>query len=303
SFATPNGPEQQLVLLHGQFLSDPASSTGTGTQTNFSSINGSILYSTSTDALPPQLANIHVTQVPTGVAFEVDATDATSVSDTQSTGTVKEIVVVYFEPGTASTAHVVTLTQTPGTHHWSGAGPSAGPADSIEYFMQAVDAAGNVGLSVHKVVAAPIVLTQSGQSNLAITPGGPPPSGWFNGTTPVSISADPGTAITYSLDGGHVVDAFSDDGAGHQGHVTAAIPIDTLPPTISIASPVDTQYTLVGSVLKASFSCSDAGSGLAATNGCVGTVANGAKVDTSTAGVKTFTVTARDAATPAHTAT
>ena len=100
-----------------------------------------------------------------------------------------------------------------------------------------------------------------------------------------------GTTVSVTGDGLHTLDVRSSDGSG----ATFAIPIDTAAPTISIFSPVDGSYVLVGSTVPALYSCSDSGSGLAATNGCVGTVAVGSKIDTTTQATKTFTVTAKDA--------
>jgi hypothetical protein len=85
------------------------------------------------------------------------------------------------------------------------------------------------------------------------------------------------------------------------GHCTTAqlsgIKIDTLAPTVSITTPQNGATYTVGQKVLASYSCADpaGGSGLAATNACVGTVANGAAIDTS-AGTHTFSVTAMDAA-------
>jgi hypothetical protein len=57
---------------------------------------------------------------------------------------------------------------------------------------------------------------------------------------------------------------------------------------------VDGSYLLAGDTVTSLYSCADAGSGLAASGGCVGPVASGSPVD-STAGTKTFTVNAADA--------
>jgi hypothetical protein len=65
---------------------------------------------------------------------------------------------------------------------------------------------------------------------------------------------------------------------------------DTTPPTITIASPLaGAQYT-VGQAATASYSCADN----VAVASCVGNVADGAALDTSTAGQRTLTVTATD---------
>jgi hypothetical protein len=65
---------------------------------------------------------------------------------------------------------------------------------------------------------------------------------------------------------------------------------DVTPPTIAIAAPTATSYALNQSV-TASYSCTDSGSGVAS---CAGSVDNGSSIDTSSAGQRTFTVTATD---------
>jgi len=65
---------------------------------------------------------------------------------------------------------------------------------------------------------------------------------------------------------------------------------DITPPTILITAPRATAYALNQSV-TASYSCTDSGSGV---DSCKGTIDNGSGIDTSSAGQKTFTVTATD---------
>jgi hypothetical protein len=88
------------------------------------------------------------------------------------------------------------------------------------------------------------------------------------------------------------------NGAGLMSSVTTAggINIDLTPPAVSISSPTNTATYARNSVVTAAFSCSDVLSGLASANACVGTVANGTAIHTSTRGLKTFRVTGRDAA-------
>ena len=69
--------------------------------------------------------------------------------------------------------------------------------------------------------------------------------------------------------------------------------LDTTPPTISIASPVDGAQFTLGQLVTADYACADGGSGLAS---CAGPVAPGGTIDTATAGTKSFTVTASDTA-------
>jgi dehydratase len=67
---------------------------------------------------------------------------------------------------------------------------------------------------------------------------------------------------------------------------------DAKAPVITITAPVADQVVVRHSTVVADFSCNDGGGvGVAA---CVGTVSDGAPIDTSTLGTRTFTVTATD---------
>ena len=69
---------------------------------------------------------------------------------------------------------------------------------------------------------------------------------------------------------------------------------DSVDPEITITTPVDTASYVLGQSVLADFACTDAGgSGLAS---CVGTVADGNSIDTSSVGSKTFVVNAADGA-------
>lgn len=68
--------------------------------------------------------------------------------------------------------------------------------------------------------------------------------------------------------------------------------IDRKAPAITITTPASGASYQLNSVVTASFSCVDSGAG---SGTCVGTVANGAAVNTASAGAKTFVVTATDA--------
>jgi hypothetical protein len=62
--------------------------------------------------------------------------------------------------------------------------------------------------------------------------------------------------------------------------------------TVAITTPADGATYTAGQVVNAAYSCENAPGTVAS---CVGTVANGAPIDTATLGVKTFTVTATGA--------
>ena len=68
---------------------------------------------------------------------------------------------------------------------------------------------------------------------------------------------------------------------------------DGTAPTVTVTSPADGATYLLGQSVTADYACADeaGGSGLAS---CVGTVADGAPLDTSSVGLKSFTATAAD---------
>ena len=70
------------------------------------------------------------------------------------------------------------------------------------------------------------------------------------------------------------------------------VPPDTTAPSVDLRSPADGAQIPQGSALTVDFDCADeGGSGLAS---CEGSVPDGSQLDTSTAGPRTVTVTARD---------
>jgi hypothetical protein len=68
------------------------------------------------------------------------------------------------------------------------------------------------------------------------------------------------------------------------------VPLETVPPTITIITPVDGASYVLNSTVLANYSCADA-SGIAS---CVGNVPSGQRINTATVGPKSFTVTATD---------
>jgi Bacterial Ig domain len=67
---------------------------------------------------------------------------------------------------------------------------------------------------------------------------------------------------------------------------------DTTPPTVTIATPAQGATFVKGQTVAVAYSCTDD----VAVADCVGTLANGANLDTSAAGPGSFTVTAHDTA-------
>jgi hypothetical protein len=139
-------------------------------------------------------------------------------------------------------------------------------------------------------------------------------NGWYASPTLTLSGADgsgSGIAHTdYSLDGGpwtvysgplsgfstgnHFAQYRSTDNAGRvEATKLIAFKVDAVKPSVTITRPDDGQTFPLDKVVTAAFKCVDRESGM---DTCVGTVANGANLDTSTVGDHTFTVTATDLA-------
>jgi len=114
-----------------------------------------------------------------------------------------------------------------------------------------------------------------------------------NGTLQSRISFTVTASTSYSL----AVDGYgSAEGSVILGwaFTPSGPPPDTTDPTVTITSPADGSSFTRGAVVAADYGCADTGgSGLAT---CVGDVADGSSIDTSTLGPHTFTVTATDGA-------
>ncbi|WP_354701492.1 hypothetical protein DSM112329_01808 [Paraconexibacter sp. AEG42_29] len=108
------------------------------------------------------------------------------------------------------------------------------------------------------------------------------------GTVPAGAAIDTATAGTKTFT---VTASTTLATAATVTHSYVVVP----PPTVTITTPlVGARYTR-GEVVTADYDCFAAASGRLATNGgCVGTVADGARVDTSTVGSHTLRVTATD---------
>ncbi len=292
--ATPNGPRQRAVLIAGHFAS--GSNGNVGTQRNYTSIGGTVLYSTSQDFVRPTITNMQVLQAGSTVGFSADIAD---LDQKGQAGTISEAIVLYLDGSGAWQR--VNLACANG--HCSGGGPLTG--STVDYVAEAVDAVGNVGVNANKAVARDVTRSNgSGHISISLNPGATT-NGWLTASGTANVSSDDGAALSTSLDGApytpfslapsvpvsgdglHVLDVRGSDGST----ATFAVPVDTLPPTITVFAPAAGGFVLSGDAI--SFQCTDAGSGLAPTTGCVGSVPNGTVV-TSTSGSQTLTVSAQD---------
>lgn len=260
SFATPNGQRQRLLLYGGQFRGDGVpDASGVGTQRLFGRLSGIVLYAppTATDFTPPSFGPVTASSAaPSTIGFAVDVVDGSGAD------AVKRVVALY-QDGTG-TWRSIDLSRAAGTSRWSGAGPFSGT--NAEWFIQAADAAGNVGVTSNKAAVASTV-EPAPTGGITATPGTQPgPSGWYTGDVQLTLSGAPGisssldgagfvagTSVTVSGTGVHTLDFQGSDGS----HGSISIPIDVTPPTISIAGgilPAGTAPQIV---------CADAGSGIA----------------------------------------
>ena len=107
-----------------------------------------------------------------------------------------------------------------------------------------------------------------------------------------------GSPVDTSSLGQHSFTVTAKDNAGNTSSKTVNYTVvDSTPPTITITTPADGATYYTNQVVKADYSCKDepGGSGLAPQpGGCKGDVANGAAIDTGSAGQHSFTVTAED---------
>jgi hypothetical protein len=170
----------------------------------------------------------------------------------------------------------------------------------------ALDLAGNTSTG-----SARFVIDAAAPSTVASF--SPPEQGGFYRNPTITLTAtdsgDAGVAKTeYSLDGGpltlytgpfqvtgdgdHSLSFFSTDAAGNaEASQSVAFKVDGTSPTIDLVEPGDGDTYVLGSHQFASYTCADALSGVAS---CTGTVANGARINTSSVGYKWFRVDAAD---------
>ena len=100
--------------------------------------------------------------------------------------------------------------------------------------------------------------------------------------------------IPVTSEGTTTVVFYAKDQAGNtEAAQTVTINLDKTAPTVSVVSPAEGAFYLVGAPVPAEFACSDNLSGNAS---CEGTVAHASPLDTATVGAKTFTVSTTDGA-------
>jgi hypothetical protein len=233
-------------------------------------------------------------------AIEVSGNTAFVVDVSHPSGIARVFVQVFRDDGTG-TVDRVELSNS-GSGRWSGGTTGT---DIFEYWVFAISKAGTSASSTNKAVGyvpQPPPPPPTGGVELTTDPASPGDDGWFSGDVKVTVTPedhrisidgdDPQTGErTVTGDGIHVVDAVAPDGS-IVGSIV--VPIDGSSPTIAFITPPDgvaANYTLNQNVTE-EYDCIDSGSGIAScTDNNPGT-----KVDTSTVGIHSFTVTAQDIA-------
>ena len=268
--------EQQVVLAQGQFFSaNPADGLAGGTQRLFTHESGVVFSSTSNDFAPPVFSTLDAQVVAGGqVAFVVGASDR----DGAGAGVVKRVLVAYKDGAGGNAWHFVDLTQsgaTPGT--WSAVAPLSGT--HVQYFVQAVDANGNVAVSTNKGFYYQETPPSQSTGGVDVQTAVPPPAnGWFDTSTAVVVTVDgaapaPGTA-TLSIDGGAPAPytgsvTVTGDGLHRATAETATgsdstfFLVDGSPPTVTFAAPAaGAAVDQLAPNAASSFACTDAGIGV-----------------------------------------
>jgi Tol biopolymer transport system component len=298
TFETPTGRVQRVVVVTGQFFRNTApDANGTGIQRLFTHVAGRAFRSTSQDYVPPAFQSIYATKVGSNAAFTVDVTDQTQ---TGAAGQVKRVLVAV-KSGTAAPADWTFADLAKSSSNptrWTGGVAITGT--DFEYFVQAVDMAGNVAVSTNKGFYFAGATPPDPTGGVSASLSGNQMNSWFTEDAVLHISAPAGVTVQASIDGGafgsppasitgdgvHTIDIRASNG----GTVSLIAPIDTTAPSIVLNTPVQGAQYVLNSVVKADYFCIDGGSGVA--TGCSGPVANGANIDTGSVGTKSFTVSA-----------
>jgi hypothetical protein len=164
--------------------------------------------------------------------------------------------------------------------------------------FRARDHAGNIEAAQELVVP----LDKTEPTITAETSAAPNAAGWFNSPVTVSfpafdarsgLAASSPDVVAGAEGAAQEVLGTAEDVAGNVSSAAAILNIDLTPPDVAIASPGAGGVHLLNAQVPISFACADALSGL---DSCTGTQADGAMLDTASAGDRMLTVTARDRA-------
>ncbi|MEY2417216.1 MAG: hypothetical protein QOH53_2550, partial [Ilumatobacteraceae bacterium] len=260
---------QKLVLIPGQFLSVAAGDpNGRGTQVLYDNMSGDVYYSASTDWTAPKVGDVVLQRSP-GDAFA-----NVSVTASDDSG-IQRVVALY--QAAAGPWQSLDLGASAGSFVGSLAVPPAIANEQIRVVVQAVDGAGNVSWAANKGPGFAPTPPPPPAPSVALSPVAPA-SGWFATAPLVSVGGSTGETFVVSIDGGpnltylapftpgglangsHVIEVTGSNG----GTASVTIRVDTSPPQITATlSPPSNAAGWRKSAVSATFSCTDAVSGIA----------------------------------------
>ena len=255
--STPVGDETRMVLLPGQFFSDPGKTIGT--QRLFTSVGTRTYYSAGGNYAPPTFSLLGTSRSGTTATFTATVTAPVTES-------VRRVLVLVHASGSSSWTPVELHNVTGNT--WSG--DLVGARGPLEWFAQAVTSAGNVGTSTNKgsffdsVPDFAVTLTGTTGNNgiytSAVSVDAVGPNAPYTAVVDDGVSTTIISPVTVTGDGQHTVKIF---GSGSQV-ASKTFSIDTTPPLVAITNPVGGVFTVNGPG-AATVTCADGatGSGLA----------------------------------------
>jgi len=140
SLQTPEGVNQTLVVIPGQFITTSGDTEVIGLERLYSSMDYDVYYSNSTDFRPPIIDRVGVNVTGSTAQVEVRADDFM--------GTVEKIVLTWTYAVDDHAWESMELSYDSASGAWTGDLPDS--ERRIDFMVQAVDAAGNVGVSTSK---------------------------------------------------------------------------------------------------------------------------------------------------------
>jgi hypothetical protein len=139
------GVEQQLNVVPAQFIATATATPTLGIERAYSHLDYEIQHApfTDTDFIPPSVRVVAAIGAPGQITFSVEADDVRS-ADPLAAGEVRRVVALYRGLNQAAWTRA-ELVYNPGQDRWSRNISASG---AIEYFVQAVDASGNVATAL-----------------------------------------------------------------------------------------------------------------------------------------------------------
>lgn len=264
------GRAQDLVVMPGQFTG--STHDGTGIQRLFDTVGVTVLYGPegSADSTPPTIDKAAATLTGSILDFAVSTSDLGT--DAGSPAAPAKAVSVGYQD-TDGSWHFVELTRASDTE-WRGTSALTGPSPTVAYyFVQSVDAAGNVRLAGGKVAGYAAYADVTAPTITATISPAPNAAGWIQGTraTVTFTCTDTGSGIAdeacpapidVTADGATVVTGTVRDRAGNPASTSTTVQFDGTAPLVTFTV-TPTGWSTAASA-TVTFTCTDAGSGLAA---------------------------------------